>query len=83
MKLSKSDYIEKIEIDGTVQAVLNYPVLPPKRMFGQMTISRLAKDGEYVTKGDTICVLTIPELESMYLDSKTSVENLDADLKKN
>jgi HlyD family secretion protein len=80
--LMKGDYIEKINIQGTVQAVVNYPVLPPQSMFGQMTVLRLAADGAYVNSGDTICVLNVPELESMFQETKTSVETLEADLKK-
>jgi hypothetical protein len=81
-QLTKSDYIEKINISGTVQAVVNYPVLPPRRMFGQMTVLHLAADGSFVRKGDTICVLTVPELESMHQGIITSIETLEAELKK-
>jgi HlyD family secretion protein len=51
-------------------------------MFGQMTVERLADDGAYVKKGDTICVLTVPELESDYKEQLTSIESLEAGLKK-
>lgn len=81
-QLTKSDYIEKINISGTVQAVVNYPVMPPRRMYGQMTVLRLAADGSFVKKGDTICVLTVPELESMHQGVITSIETLEAELKK-
>ena len=30
-QLTKSDYIEKINVSGTVQAVVNFPVLPPRQ----------------------------------------------------
>ena len=59
-QLSKSDYVEKTTVPGTVQAVINTPVMPPR--IGQMTVTRLATDGAYVKKGDTICVLSAPEL---------------------
>jgi HlyD family secretion protein len=81
-QLSKSDYLEKINVPGTVQAVVNTPVTGPNRMFSQMTVKRLAQDGAYVKKGDTICVLSSPELESMYHEIQTSIETLEADLKK-
>lgn len=81
-QLNKSDYIEKISISGTVQAVVNYPVLPPRSMYGQMSVVRLAEDGAVVSRGDTICILTVPELESKYREIKTSIENLGAELKK-
>jgi HlyD family secretion protein len=81
-QLARRDYIEKISVPGTVQAVVNYPVVPPRSMFGQMTVLRLAADGAFVKKGDTICVLTVPELESMYKEIRTSIETLEAELKK-
>jgi HlyD family secretion protein len=81
-QLKKSDFIEEINVTGTVQAVVTYPVMAPARMWGQMTVLRLAADGSYVKKGDTICVLTLPELGSMHEEVKTSVETLEAELKK-
>jgi HlyD family secretion protein len=82
IQLSKSNYIEKINVSGTVQAVVNFPVLAPSRMMGQMTVARLAEDGAFVKTGDTICVLTVPELELMYNQTINSIETLEADLKK-
>jgi len=81
-QLAKSDYIEKISVDGTVQAVVNFPVVPPRSMFGQMTVVRLAADGAFVRKGDTICVLNVPELESMYKEEMISIETLEVGLQK-
>lgn len=80
-QLSKSDYIEKITVPGTVQAVNNVPVMF-QRSSGQMTVVRLAPDGAFVKKGDTICVLSSPELESRYKEQLTSIETLGAELKK-
>ena len=80
--LSKSDYVEKINVAGTVQAVVNTPVMAPRSTFGQMTIVRLARDGSFVKKGDTLCILTVPELESRYKEMLTSIESLGAELKK-
>jgi HlyD family secretion protein len=81
-KLNKADYIEQISIAGTVQAVVNLPVLPPRSMFGQTSVVRLAADGAFVKKGDTICVLTVPEIETKRLEMTTSIETLEAGLKK-
>jgi multidrug efflux pump subunit AcrA (membrane-fusion protein) len=81
-QVTRSDYKESISIQGTVQAVVSFPVIPPRSMFGQMTIVRLAADGAFVKTGDTICVLTVPELESRYLASLSSVERMEAELKK-
>ena len=81
-KLGKSDYIEKINVSGAVQAVVNVPVMAPSRMMGQMRIARLAEDGAFVKTGDTICVLALPELISMYTQALNSIETLEAALKK-
>jgi len=80
LQLSKSDYIENITVPGTIQAVVNFPVNPPQSMFGQMTVLHLAEDGAFVKKGDTICVLTVRELESLYNEMKTTTETLEAEL---
>ncbi|OFX40438.1 MAG: hypothetical protein A2X04_00870 [Bacteroidetes bacterium GWF2_41_9] len=80
--LVKSDYIEKTGVAGTVQAAVNYPVMPPRGMFGQRTVIKLAADGAYVKMGDTICILNAPELESNYRELITSIETLEAGLKK-
>lgn len=81
-QLAKSDYLEKIFVKGTVQAVVNFPVTPPRSMYGQMTIIRLAADGATVKKGDTICVLSASGLESMYQQTRSSLDSLEAALKK-
>jgi HlyD family secretion protein len=78
--IEKSDFIEKLTVPGTVQAVVNTPVMPPR--IGQMVVARLAQDGEYVKKGDTICVLSAPELVSNYESMLTSIETLEAGLKR-
>ena len=54
----------------------------PRSSFGQMTVVRLAEDGANVKKGDTICVLTFKELESMYNEMKNTTEKLAAEMKK-
>jgi HlyD family secretion protein len=81
-QLARSDYRDKIIVAGTVQAVVNYPVTPPSQEYGQMTVMRLAADGSVVRKGDTICVLSAPELVSTYKESKSTLDSLEAGLKK-
>ncbi len=78
----KGEYSESINIQGTVQAVQNYPVKPPRSMFGRRTIEKLAADGAYVKKGDTICIISVPELESQHQQIKTDIQTLEAELKK-
>ena len=81
-QLSRSDYTDKIFVSGTVQAVVNYPVSPPSMEYEQLTVLRLAADGAFVKKGDTICVLNAPELVSSYKDSQSTLDSLKAGLKK-
>ena len=81
-QLSKSDYIDKINVPGTVQAVVNTPVMPPKNQMGQMTVVWIVQDGTFVKQGDTLCVLSAPEVESRYREMLTSIETLEAELKK-
>ena len=81
-KLSKSDYVEKINVTGTVQAVVNTPVMPPRNQLGQMTVVQIVEDGAFVKKGDTLCVLSSPEVESRYREMLISIETLEAGLKK-
>jgi len=80
--INRSDYSDKIIVTGTVQAVVSTPVMSPPSTFGQMTIVKLARDGSYVKKGDTLCVLTVPELLSRYKEILISIETLEAEIKK-
>jgi len=82
IQLSKSDYLEELSVPGTIQAVVNFPVMPPRSMYGMLNVVRLAEDGAYVRKGDTICILAVKELESMYNEMRTTTETLEAELKK-
>jgi multidrug efflux pump subunit AcrA (membrane-fusion protein) len=80
-QLNKSDYVEKLTAPGTVQAVVNTPVMAPGNQLGMMTVVQIVKDGEYVKKGDTLCVLSSPEAQSRYNQILTSIETLEAQLK--
>jgi HlyD family secretion protein len=78
-RLERADYIDKITVPGTVRAVVNTPVMPPRG--GQMTVVSLAQEGAFVSKGDTICVLSNVELESTYQTVLTEIEKSEAELK--
>jgi HlyD family secretion protein len=81
-RVNRSDFIESIRVEGTIQSVSSFPVTPPESMFGNMTVVRLADDGQFVKKGDTLCTLSVPELENVYLTLMTQVETQEAGLKK-
>ena len=73
--LKKCDYLESINAAGTLQAVNNIMIKSPRINFSGMTVGYLAKEGAHVKKGDTVCILEVPEL--VY-----SLENLNLDLEK-
>jgi HlyD family secretion protein len=81
-QIIRSDYIEKLNVPGTVQAVVNFPVVPPRGMRSQLTVVHLADDGDFVKKGDTICVLSAGEIKSDLSQLLNSIETLEAGLKK-
>ena len=74
IQVKNSDYIESIESDGTIQAVNNNIVVAP-RVWSDMKVSHLAKEGTLVKKGDTVCILEAAEL-------MTNLEKLKTDLEK-
>jgi HlyD family secretion protein len=76
-KVSRADYFDKIDVSGTVQAVVNYPVVPPPGYFGLTTVLKLAADGQHVMPGDTLCVLANREMEAMYRDELRRKDSLD------
>jgi HlyD family secretion protein len=78
--LKRSDFVEKINVTGTVQAVNNYSVVAPRISYGPMTVTHLVEDGSYVKEGDTICILSSPDLSSSYEALVTDLENMEADL---
>ncbi|TFH39462.1 MAG: hypothetical protein E4G95_01075 [Bacteroidia bacterium] len=80
--LKNSDFTEKLEVTGTVQAVNNNTVVSPRNYYGSMSVAYIANTGSYVKKGDTVCILSSPQLISYYESFITSLENMEGDLKK-
>jgi HlyD family secretion protein len=78
----KANYSETLDVPGSVRAVINIPVIPPSSGFGDMSVRKLAADGSIVKKGDTLCILSAPEMENSYRNMLTSIETLEAGLKK-
>jgi HlyD family secretion protein len=80
--LGKADYEDRINVTGSVQAVSSVPVIAPRNQYGQMIVERIAEDGSFVHKGDTLCVLSVPQVESTYQDMLKSIQILEAELQK-
>jgi multidrug efflux pump subunit AcrA (membrane-fusion protein) len=83
-ELKRSDYLDAIEVTGTIQAVNNVLLIAPGiSATNLLKITYLAEDGAHVRKGDTICKFEVPSSLSSNLESfTTSLENLEGDLKK-
>jgi len=80
--LTRSDYIEAIDITGEIQAVNNFVLLSPRVNVQSMTVAYLAKEGTHVIKGDTICILEAPELAFNLESFNVELEKMDADMNK-
>jgi len=81
--LKRSDYIEAIDVTGTIQAVNNFTLLAPRTNFTNLIpIVHLAENGAHVKKGDTICICKVPELVNMVESYDIALENMEADMKK-
>ncbi len=81
-RVGNEHYIEQITVAGTVQAVDNRPVVPPGGRYGQMRVESLAADGSFVRQGDTIAVLTIPDIEQIYDAMLSGVESVEASIRR-
>jgi HlyD family secretion protein len=80
--LHRSDFVEKIRLQGTVQAVTNTTITTPRMGGSLYRVIYLVEEGTYLNKGDTCCVLESPDLFSSLETLKTSIETMSAELKK-
>jgi len=76
------DFVEKIIAKGSIQAVNTITIVTPNLNYASINVRYLIKDGSYVKKGDTICILDTPELTSVYESYNTSLEIIRADINK-
>jgi multidrug efflux pump subunit AcrA (membrane-fusion protein) len=82
LDLLRGDFVEKLYVEGTVKALNNFPVVVPRNNYANMTVGQIIEDGSYVKKGDTICILSSPELVNLYESFVTELEKMQAELKK-
>jgi HlyD family secretion protein len=80
--LKRTDYIEAIDATGTIQAVNNVMIMSPRINSSGMSVAYLAKEGQHVKKGDTICILEAPELVYNLETFNVELEKMEADMKK-
>ena len=80
--LKRTDYIEAIDATGTIQAVNNVMIMSPRINSSGMSVGYLAKEGQHVKKGDTICILEAPELVYNLETFNVELEKMEGDMKK-
>lgn len=82
VKAIYTDFVEKLDVAGTVQSVNVMSIVAPRIPVSSMTVAYLADDGSTVRRGDTICILSAPEILSRLETYTTDLEKLMADSKK-
>jgi multidrug efflux pump subunit AcrA (membrane-fusion protein) len=80
--LKRSDFREKIVANGTIQAVKTTSIVTPQIPVMSVSVSYLAEQGSHVKKGDTICILSAPEIVNRVETFTSNLETTRADLKK-
>ena len=80
--LVKSDFIETINTVGTIRATNTLTIAVPRLRVAGITVIYLAEEGEYINKGDTVCVLDAPDLTRNYENVNSRLEQLRMDLNK-
>jgi HlyD family secretion protein len=81
-ELVKSDFIETINTAGTIRATNTLSIAVPRLRVSGITVIYLAEEGEYIYKGDTVCILDAPDLTRNYEDVNSRLEQLRMDLNK-
>jgi HlyD family secretion protein len=81
-KLKSTDFVEKIIAGGTLQAVNSLSMSAPRVNASGITVDHLVDEGTYVKKGDTICILAVPELFTQMEALSADLEKMEAELKK-
>ena len=78
-ELKRSDYLEVINAPGTVQAVNNNFLVTPRIYVSNLTIVHLTEEGAYVKKGDTICIISSPDLDNNFESFTSDLEKMEAE----
>lgn len=80
-KLIKTDYVDKVIVEGIVEAAKTTTIACP-RLQGDATIVYLVHEGTYVKEGDTVCVLQSTEMENKYTELEQKLEDARAEYNK-
>lgn len=82
INLKRSDFVERIKSSGTIQAVNVISISAPRVNASTMTVIFLAKNGSFVKKGDTVCILSANDLLTIRESFRSMNETAMADLQK-
>jgi multidrug efflux pump subunit AcrA (membrane-fusion protein) len=79
--LKPSDYTETIETSGTIQAVNSTPFVVPRIFVSNLKVGYLKKEGTYIKKGDTVCIIAAPDLIRNYDNYNDDLKKMEAELR--
>lgn len=79
--LKRSDYLETIDASGTVQAVNNSTLVTPRVYVSNLTVIHLAGEGADVKRGDTVCIISAPDLYNNLESYSSELEKMEAELR--
>ena len=81
-QLERSDFVEKINVTGTVQASNTLTVFSPRIDYSNMIVTYIIDEGSLVTAGDTICILETPDIIQRYEDLESRYDRIKMDINK-
>ena len=79
--LKTSDYLEIIDVPGTIQAVNNISIVTPRVNVSNLKVVHLAEEGTYVKKGDTVCIIEAPDLTRNFESFNSDLQKMEAELR--
>ena len=79
--LKPSDYLEAIDVTGTIQAVNNVSLITPRVFSSNLKILHLAEEGTYVKKGDTLCIIEATDLDKSFESFKNDLDKMEAEMR--
>ena len=81
-QLDRTDFIEKINISGTVQASNTLTIFSPRVDYNNMIVTYIIDEGSMVKAGDTICILETSDIIQRYESYELRSESIKMDINK-
>ena len=80
--LLRTDFIEKIDAMGTIRATSTHTIVAPRVHAPNLTVIFLAGEGEFVKKGDTVCILDAADISQRRESISDRLERMQMDMNK-